>query len=88
MTRSDGAGKPQPLTQNKNSQAPWSFTPDGKRLAFVEQSGGGFHLWTVPLESDSAGLRAGKPEVLLQTPADERSPSFSPDGRWMAYSSE
>ncbi len=42
----------------------------------------------MPLESDSAGLRAGKPEVFLQTPADERYPSFSPDGRWMAYSSD
>ena len=50
--------------------------------------GTAFDLWTVPLESDSAGLRAGKPEVFLQTPADERYPSFSPDGRWMAYSSD
>ena len=41
----------------------------------------------MPLESDSAGLRAGKPEVFLQTPADERHPAFSPDGRWMAYTS-
>lgn len=39
----------------------------------------------VPVESDGAGLRAGKPEVFLQTPADERHPSFSPDGRWLAY---
>ena len=34
VIRSDGSGKPQPLTQSKNSQYPWSFTPDGKRLAF------------------------------------------------------
>jgi Tol biopolymer transport system component len=88
VTRSDGAGKPQPLTQSKNIQYPWSFTPDGKRLSFIESSGGEYHLWTVPLESDSAGLRAGKPEVFLQTQADERAPSFSPDGRWMAYSSD
>jgi Tol biopolymer transport system component len=33
-------------------------------------------------------LRAGKPEVFLQTPADERYASFSPDGRWMAYASD
>jgi serine/threonine-protein kinase len=37
VTRSDGSGKPQPLTQSKNVQWPWSFTPDGKRLAFMEQ---------------------------------------------------
>jgi len=89
VTRSDGSGKPQPLTQSKNFQVPWSFTPDGKRLAFYEQdSKTSFDLWTVPLESDSAGLRAGKPEVFLQTPADERTPSFSPDGRWLAYVSD
>ena len=87
VTRSDGSGKPQPLTQSKNVQLPWSFTPDAKRLAFMELGSRGFDLWTVPLESDSAGFRAGKPEVFLQTPADERSPSVSPDGRWMAYSS-
>ncbi len=88
VIRSDGSGKPQRLTQSKNRQVPWSFAPDGKRLAFFESgSGTGFDLWTVPLESDSAGLRAGKPEVFLQTTANEYLPSFSPDGRWMAYAS-
>jgi serine/threonine-protein kinase len=88
VIRSDGSGKPQPLTQSKSQQVPWSFTPDGKRLAFMELSSGtGYDLWTVLLESDSAGLRAGKPEVFLQTPAMEMYPSFSPDGRWMAYAS-
>jgi len=62
--------------------------PDGKRLAYVEVNPGTANdLWTVPLETDSAGLRAGKPEVFLDTPSDERDPSFSPDGRWLAYSS-
>jgi serine/threonine-protein kinase len=87
-TRSDGAGKPQALVPSKNAQYPWSFSPDGKRLAFFEQrSGTTFDLWTAPLEDDSAGLRAGKPEVFLQTPAIERFPAFSPNGRWIAYSS-
>ena len=36
VTRSDGSGKAQPLTQSKNTQVPWSFTPDGKRMAFQE----------------------------------------------------
>jgi serine/threonine-protein kinase len=46
-----------------------------------------YDLWTVSLERDGAGLRAGKPEVFLQTAADERYPSFSPDGKWLAYAS-
>src|SRR6202035_4884373 len=36
--RSDGSGKPQQLTQSKNVQYPWSFTADGKTLAFIELS--------------------------------------------------
>ena len=87
--RADGAGQPRPLTHSKNLQIPWSFTPDGKRLAFIESSArNALDLWTVPLESDSSGLRAGTPEAFLETPADERYPSFSPDGKWMAYSSD
>ncbi len=88
VTRSDGSGKPQQLTQSKNAQFPYSFAPDGKRLAFMELGAGGFQLLTVPLESDDAGLRAGKPEYFLQTHSDERTPSFSPDGRWIAYRSD
>ena len=87
-TRSDGAGKPQTLTQSKTVQVPWSITPDGKRLSWLEQKGSsGFELWTAPLESDGAGLRAGKPELFLQTSFDNRYPTFSPDGRWLAYAS-
>jgi Tol biopolymer transport system component len=89
VTRSDGAGKAQPLIQSKNLQGSWSFTSDGKQLAFHEQdSKTSYDLWTVPIVSDGAGLRAGKPEVFLQTPSDERAPAFSPDGRWLAYMSD
>jgi serine/threonine-protein kinase len=87
-TRSDGAGKPQPLTQSRLQQVPWSITADGTRLAYWEvDPKTGYDLWTLPLEQDAGGLRAGKPEPFLQTPADERHPAISPDGRWLAYSS-
>jgi len=87
-TRADGAGKPQPLIRTKGIVFPWSFTPDEKRLAYVElDPETSWDLWTVPLEKETTGLRAGKPEVLLQTSSDERYPSFSRDGRWLAYAS-
>ena len=41
----------------------------------------------MPIESDGAGLRAGKPQIFLQTPAIERSAALSPDGRCLAYAS-
>jgi serine/threonine-protein kinase len=87
-TRSDGAGKPHPLTHSKVAQTPYSFTPDGKRLAFHEISATGIQLGTVPVESDGTGLQAGKSEPFLQTHFSERSPSFSPGGQWLAYASD
>jgi serine/threonine-protein kinase len=57
-TRADGAGKPQLLIRTKNNVFPWSFTPDGKRLAYMELETS-YDLWTVPLENDDTGLRAG-----------------------------
>jgi Tol biopolymer transport system component len=87
-TRADGTGQPQVLSQSSRTQNPQSFTPDGKRLAFVElDPATGADIWTVPVETDTTGLRAGKPEVFLQTPFHERGPAFSPDGRWVAYMS-
>jgi serine/threonine-protein kinase len=86
--RSDGAGRPQMLIQSKDLLVPFSFTPDGKRLVYDEVNPvTSYDIWTVTIESDGAGMRAGKPESFLQTPADERQPAFSPDGRWLAYTS-
>ena len=87
-SRADGGIKPLRLTRSKNPQQPYSFSPDGKRLAFMEAGSGGFDLWTVPVRNDGATLEAGIPEPLLQTRFDERHPAFSPDGRWLAYSSD
>jgi predicted Ser/Thr protein kinase len=47
QARADGAGQPQALTESKVLQSPWSFTPDGKRLAYME-SAGTVQIWTVP----------------------------------------
>jgi serine/threonine-protein kinase len=85
-TRADGAGKPQPLTRTKAVQLPFSFSPDGTRLAYSEQnSGGGAEIRTVPVEDQSGQLRAGEPQVFLKTAIGLSFAVFSPDGRWLAY---
>jgi predicted Ser/Thr protein kinase len=85
--RSDGSA-PQPLLRSKNLEFPWSFTSDGSRLGYLELGKGGYDLWTVSLEGDAvSGIRAGKPAVFLNSDFDERYPSFSPDGKWLAYAS-
>jgi serine/threonine-protein kinase len=88
--RSDGGGEPQRLLERQAPVSPWSFSPDGKRLAFQEVDSETLaNIWTLPLDlSDPDHPRPGKPEWFLRTPADERIPSFSPDGRWIAYRSD
>jgi len=86
--RSDNGGRIESLLRADNMQVPWSFTPDGKRLAYHEMnSTSGFDLWTVPIEVSANGLNAGTPEPYLRTPAYETYPAFSPDGQWIAYGS-
>ena len=86
-TRANGAGQPQPLTHSKNIQIPWSFTPDGKRLAYYEFAGKG-QIWTLPLERQDGQLNAGKPEQFLKSQSNDLTPAFSPDGHWLSYESD
>jgi Tol biopolymer transport system component len=85
-TRADGAGQPQTLTQSKGYQVPWSFTPDGKWLAYYELAGGG-QIWTVPVEDQDGQLKAGKPEQFLKNQFNDIGSAFSPDRHWLAYTS-
>jgi serine/threonine-protein kinase len=87
--RAAGAGTTQKLLDNPSRPRPWSFSPDGRVLAY-HASGPetGFDIWTLPLDlTDPERPKPGKPELFLSTPADELVPRFSPDGRWIAYRS-
>jgi serine/threonine-protein kinase len=78
------------LTESKNSQLPYSFSPDGKQLVFMEITPQtGYDLWTLPLKDGGSDHPApGKPEPLLVTPSNEKRPMISNDGRWLAYQSD
>jgi serine/threonine-protein kinase len=87
--RSDGSGDPLKILEDTNTLVPWSFSPDGRRLAYrTVGPDTGSDIWTLPLDlTDSDHPKPGKPEPFLRTPADEIVPRFSPDGRWIAYRS-
>jgi len=87
FARADGGNRPEPLTESKEFQYPSAFAPDGKHLAFYQSGPQGFELWTVPVEREGERLKAGKPELFQRTNFGNRGASFSPDGRWLAYSS-
>jgi serine/threonine-protein kinase len=86
-TRADGASEPQQLLpESKRTQFPGSFTPDGKLLAYSEFTPDGKgEILAVPVENRSGQLRAGQPHVFLKTTTAQTWPTFSPDGRWLAY---
>ena len=84
----DGSGEAQRLTDGTLQERPYSFSPNGKRLAFSQRGNGeSYDIFTAPVEGDAAQPRLGKAELFLGTPFNEGSPAFSPDGSWMAYSS-
>jgi eukaryotic-like serine/threonine-protein kinase len=62
---------------------PYDWSSDGKRIAFTEASGKtGVDIWLVEAEGDR------KPYPYLATRFNEYWPQISPDGRWMAYTSD
>ena len=84
--RADGAGQPQVLLAGQTIQFPTSLTRDGKRLAF-HQIGITPQLWSVVLDEDEGGLKAGTPTRFLTTQFSDADMAFSPDDRWVAYHS-
>jgi len=77
----DGSDEAEQLTSD-HVQVPYSFSPDGKLLAFDElHPESGFDIWILPMEGERS------PEPYLRTQFNERAPAFSPDGRFIAYES-
>jgi len=85
----DGTGEATRLTISNNLQLPGSWHPDGKVLAFEELNPKtGYDLMLLPMAGDErSGWKPGTPTVFLSSTFAEREPAFSPDGRWIAYSS-
>src|SRR5262249_2835450 len=88
--RADGAGEPQQLLGSKTNMLPYSFSPDGRQLAYSTiSSNGGLDIWILPLDTtDPDHPKPERPEIFLGTPANETDPAFSPDGHWIAYASD
>jgi serine/threonine-protein kinase len=64
-----------------------SLASDDSRIVYSRQSeDGSSDLWSVPLGPD--GAPAGEPSVFLETKDVCWAPRFSPDGRFVAYSSD
>jgi serine/threonine-protein kinase len=70
------------------ARVPWSFAPDGRRFAFHEMSvTSGFDLASAAIDVRDDTLHASDSAVFFGTKMFETYPTFSPDGKWIAYTS-
>jgi Tol biopolymer transport system component len=79
-----GTGQEQPLLETELAKFPYSWSPDGRFLAFETRGVPGTtrDIWVLPLQGER------KPFVFLQTRFLEGQPQFSPDGKWLVYVSD
>ena len=78
----DGSRAAEPLLEQPDPVAtPGAWSADGEWLVFKRQSReSGWDIWV--------RRRDGEPQPLVATPTNETQPRLSPDGRWLAYSSD
>ena len=76
----DGSGDEEPLPADGQPLIPQSWHPDGRVLLTGSLTGN--DLWILPLDG------SGKPSPFANTRFSERWGQFSPDGRWIAYTSD
>jgi serine/threonine-protein kinase len=82
--RADGSAPPDRLLEAKSVVQPGSFTPDGRRLVYVEAAS---QIRALPLDlTDPEHPKPGQPEP-IPTRSQALDPAISSDGHWLAYSS-
>jgi eukaryotic-like serine/threonine-protein kinase len=78
---SSGAGMEELLLATPNNEWPLSWAKDGRFLLYYQDGGKTqADLWALPMTGDDR-----KPILVANTPFDEFTGEFSPDGRWVAY---
>jgi Tol biopolymer transport system component len=84
---SNGATKEEVLYQSDTSKVPLDWSPDGHWVLYAERGKDtGLDLWALP-DANGPVTMERKPIPYLVTPFDEGQAVFSPDGKWVAYSS-
>jgi Tol biopolymer transport system component len=78
---SSGSGTEELLYESDLLKAPMSWSPDGKRIVFwVQDPKTGGDLWVLTLDDKKAA-------PLIATQFNETHGQISPDGKWIAYTS-
>jgi len=83
----DGTGSKEKLLETPGIRAfPFSVSPDGRYIAYLRldpKSNTNADIWALPMFPDKFG--DPKPFPVVATNFLDVTPSFSPDGKWLAY---
>ena len=78
-----GSSNEELLLKTDRAKIPTDWSADGKFILYREiNARAKFDLWILPLEGDKT------PKPFLQDDFDKGEAKFSPDGKWIAYSSD
>jgi serine/threonine protein kinase/Tol biopolymer transport system component len=82
LTRPDGSGSPKLLSDQFLNEYPNSWSPDDRMITYsgLQTETNGMDVWVVTLD--------GEQIPIASTPARELRGFFSPDGRYIAYTSD
>jgi len=87
--RVDGKGEVERLTTGNLNPLPYSISRDGKWLFLGGDDGAtGLDLYVAAIERRPGNLRLGQPRILLRQAGGQYAPAISPDGHWVAYTSD
>jgi hypothetical protein len=84
----DGSGEAHRLTTSDDRQLATSWHPSGKYVAFDQQiSPREWDLMVLPMDVSGSVWTAGTPTRVMSKIAQRPTAVFSPDGQWVAYTS-
>ncbi len=75
------------LTFARSAEGTPALSPDGKWLAYTSSRAGRAEIWMQPLRPEDPRGAAAEARNLTPGPGSDYRPAFSPDGRWLTFSS-